>query len=124
MRSILLAALLVLPLPLAAQAPTADGFMNGAKLKELCAAGIPDKPVASTFVCTGYIIGVVDGLAGLQAKIRNVCLFTMPRSTATATVTDVVKGYMRSRSDEELAKQRASDVVWEAISAAWPCPKQ
>ena len=52
------------------------------------------------------------------------CLFAMPRSTATATVTDVVKGYMRSRSDEELAKQRASDVVWEAASAVWPCPKQ
>jgi Rap1a immunity proteins len=123
MRSILLAALLAIPLPLAAQTPTTDGFVNGAKLKELCLAGTPDTPVSSTFVCIGYIVGVVDSLAGVQAMATE-CLFVMPRDITTATVADIVKGYMRTRKDEELAKRRASDVLWDAVMAAWPCPKK
>ena len=73
MKPILLAAILALPLPLAAQTvgsvfgpPTAHGFINGAKLQELCTAGTADNPVASTFVCAGYITGVV---ATAQAQI-------------------------------------------------------
>ena len=79
MRPILLAALLGLPLPLAAQTLTAESFMSAAKLKELCADDTADNPVSPTFVCVGYIMGVVDTLASLKAWDQAECLLAMPR---------------------------------------------
>ena len=64
MRPILLAALFALPL--AAQTPNAESFMSAAKLKQLCADDTADNPVSPTFVCVGYIMGVVDTLASLK----------------------------------------------------------
>ena len=81
MRPILLAALLALPLPLAAQTPTTDSFMSAAKLKELCFADTADNPVSSTFVCVGYIMGVVDTLASLKAWDQTECLFVLLAET-------------------------------------------
>jgi hypothetical protein len=124
MRSILLAALLALPLPLAAQAPTTDSFMSAAQLKELCLANTADNPVSPTFVCTGYIMGVVDTLTSLKAWDQRERLFAMPREWATIAMTDIVKGYMRRQNDAELAKRRAADVVRGAILAGWSCPKK
>jgi hypothetical protein len=124
MRSILLAALLALPLPLAAQTPTINSFMNGAQLKELCLANTADNPVSPTFVCTGYIIGVVDTLDSLKAWDQTECLFTVPRDLATIAMTEIVKGYMRKTDDAELAKRRAADVVRGAVIAGWSCPKK
>jgi hypothetical protein len=124
MKSILLAALLALPLPLAAQTPTVDSFMSAAKLKELCAADTADNPVSSTFVCVGYIMGVVDTLGSLKAWDQSECLFALPRDLGTIAMTETVKGYMRRQNDAELAKRRAADVVRGAVIADWSCPKK
>ena len=124
MRPILLAALLALPLPLAAQTPTTDSFMSAAKLKELCFADTADNPVSSTFVCVGYIVGVVDTLASLKAWDQTECLFALPRDLGTIAMTETVKDYLRRQNDAELAKRRAADVVRGAIIAGWSCPKK
>jgi len=131
MRPILLAALLALPLPLAAQTvggvlgpPTTQGLMNGTKLQALCATGTADKAVASTFVCAGYITGAIDSFAAAQAVAGLECLTKMPRDISPAALIEIVKDHMRRRTDEELAERRASIVVWDAVDIAWPCPKK
>ena len=123
-KSILLATLLAMPLPLAAQAPTTDGFMSGARLKELCFADTADNPVSSTFVCVGYIMGVVDTLASLKAWDQAECLLALPRDLGIIAMTETVKGYLRRQHDAELAKRRAADVVRGAVIADWSCPKK
>src|SRR3954471_8810536 len=116
-KSILLATLLALPLPLAAQAPTTDSFMSGAKLKAFCAADTTDNPVSSTFVCVGYIMGVVDTLASLKAWDQAECLLALPRDLGTIAMTETVKGYLGRQNDAELAKRRAADIVRGAVIA-------
>jgi hypothetical protein len=123
-KSILLATLLAPPLPLAAQAPATDSFMSGVRLKELCFADTTDNPVSSTFVCVGYIMGVVDTLASLKAWDQAECLLALPRDLGTIAMTETVKGYLRRQNDAELAKRRAADVVRGAIIAGWSCPKK
>jgi hypothetical protein len=123
-KSILLATLLALPLPLAAQALTTDSFMSGVRLKELCFADNTDNPVSSTFVCVGYIMGVVDTLASLKAWDQAECLLALPRDLGTIAMTETVKGYLRRQNDAELAKRRAADVVRGAVIADWSCPKK
>ena len=124
MRPILLAALFALPLPLAAQTLTAESFMSAAKLKQLCADDTADNPVSPTFVCVGYIMGVVDTLASLKAWDQAECLLAMPRDLGTIAMTATVKGYLRRQNDAELAKRRAADVVRGAVIADWSCPKK
>jgi hypothetical protein len=124
MRPILLAALFALPLPLAAQTLTAESFMSAAKLKELCADDTADNPVSPTFVCVGYIMGVVDTLASLKAWDQAECLLALPRDLGTIAMTATVKGYLRRQNDAELAKRRAADVVQGAVIAEWSCPKK
>ena len=87
MRPILLAALFGLPLPLAAQTLTAESFMSAAKLKQVCAEDTADNPVSSTFVCIGYIMGVVDTLASLKAWDQAECLLALPRDLGTIAMT-------------------------------------
>jgi Ssp1 endopeptidase immunity protein Rap1a len=123
-KSILLATLLAPPLPLAAQAPATDSFMSGVRLKELCFADTTDNPVSSTFVCVGYIMGVVDTLASLKAWDQAECLLALPRDLGTIAMTETVKGYLRRQNDAELAKRRAADVVRGAVIADWSCPKK
>ena len=124
MRPILLAALFALPLPLAAQTPTAESFMSAAKLKQLCADDTADNPVSPTFVCVGYIMGVVDTLASLKAWDQAECLLALPRDLGTIAMTATVKGYLLRQNDAELAKRRAADVVRGAVIADWSCPKK
>ena len=124
MRPILLAALFALPLPLAAQTSTAESFMSAAKLKQVCAEDTADNPVSPTFVCVGYIMGVVDTLASLKAWDQAECLLAMPRDLGTIAMTATVKGYLRRQNDAELAKRRAADVVRGAVIADWSCPKK
>ena len=124
MRPILLAALFALPLPLAAQTLTAESFMSAAKLKQVCAEDTADNPVSPTFVCVGYIMGVVDTLASLKAWDQAECLLAMPRDLGTIAMTATVKGYLLRQNDAELAKRRAADVVRGAVIADWSCPKK
>jgi hypothetical protein len=124
MRPILLAALFALPLPLAAQTPTAESFMSAAKLKQVCAEDTGDNPVSPTFVCVGYIMGVVDTLASLKAWDQAECLLALPRDLGTIAMTATVKGYLLRQNDAELAKRRAADVVRGAVIADWSCPKK
>ena len=124
MKPILLAALFGLPLPLAAQTLTAESFMSAAKLKQVCAEDTADNPVSSTFVCIGYIMGVVDTLASLKAWDQAECLLALPRDLGTIAMTATVKGYLRRQNDAELAKRRAADVVRGAVIADWSCPKK
>jgi hypothetical protein len=124
MRPILLAALFGLPLPLAAQTLTAESFMSAAKLKQVCAEDTADNPVSPTFVCIGYIMGVVDTLASLKAWDQAECLLALPRDLGTIAITATVKGYLLRQNDAELAKRRAADVVRGAVIADWSCPKK
>ena len=124
MRPILLTALFALPLPLAAQTLTAESFMSAAKLKEVCAEDTADNPVSQTFVCVGYIMGVVDTLASLKAWDQAECLLALPRDLGTIAMTATVKGYLLRQNDAELAKRRAADVVRGAVIADWSCPKK
>src|SRR5215217_5692841 len=124
MRPILLAALFALPLPLAAQTLTAESFLSAAKLKQVCADDTADNPVSPTFVCVGYIMGVVDTLASLKAWDQAECLLALPRDLGTIAITTTVKGYLQRQNDAELAKRRAADVVRGAVIADWSCPKK
>jgi hypothetical protein len=98
--------------------------MSAAKLKQLCADDTADNPISPTFVCVGYIMGVVDTLASLNAWDQAECLLALPRDLGTIAMTATVKGYLRRQNDAELAKRRAADVVRGAVIADWSCPKK
>ena len=95
--------------------------VTGLKLASLC-----DQPRTRP-LCDAYIAGFSDGLAAVQKQMGDVqgrafagstCI---PEATTTDTLRSTIDAYIRSHG--ELGTSPAARPAYEALHAAFPCPK-
>ena len=110
-------------LPAAAQGLTAE------RLHQLCHdRASSDWERIGQWLRPAYIRGIVDGarlqafhVTGLMATNQRVMQFCEPPRTTADAAIDVVVRYIETRPESRPLAVAA--VVYEALSAEWPCPK-
>jgi hypothetical protein len=67
-----------------------------------------------------YVMGVHDGLQGLQDAM-NACLVNLPKGVTAKQAADVVRIWLEKHPERR--HYRADNLVGQALMEAWPCPK-
>lgn len=91
-----------------------SGYTTGEMLDQACRQ-------TDRTACIEYITGAADTLSYLESTdnmLRAVC---PPRDLTKAALSDVVVAYLRKRPEQKY--MLAGSVVFGALYAAYPCPK-
>src|SRR4051812_16526985 len=70
-------------------------------------------------MCTGYIMGVVDGMSGNDGRM-SVWRMCLPQAATNIQAVDVGKRYLNEHP--ELRHLAASGLIAKALAEAFPCP--
>ena len=111
--------LLATALLIASTQVSAEMFLSGQKLKDLCSALDPTaegviEDKFSAGLCGGYISGVIDGIRG------DLCL--PPNSTESTPFRLAVRKYLIDRPEQ--LRYEAKAVVYIALIEAFPCAEK
>jgi hypothetical protein len=105
---------------IAPQAPTHAGFMDAARLEELCRAEGPDSASARS-LCLGYIVGAVDQVLNRSSRRGRPTVCPPADLTTKAVLQAVVR---HSRFAATAKGIGAADFVRFAMEQAYPCPTE
>jgi len=114
MRSILWGAAVLVASAMAqpASAQTVTSFYTGKDVLDQCKT---DRKW-----CTGYIMGVVDGVTSYASYTKSRQIFCIPSGPTAGEITDAVIAYLKTKPD---LQYDASSYVMLALHDAYPCSK-
>lgn len=113
-----LGASLLLPLGSASAAPTQGhaGFVDAAKLMEICSANEDVEPILSS-VCLGYVVGAVDEMLAEDGGEHRI--FCMPDDLRAQDLVEVLRAQGSSVADEHSLS--GADFLRFVFEQAYPC---
>jgi hypothetical protein len=95
--------------------PAVAQFYNGNEVYINCT---DDSPVKQG-VCSGYVLGTVDGIWTSQELLNQTKILCLPASATVEQVRDVAIRHLANHPSER--QYVAASVIWRAMIEAFPC---